>query len=506
MIRRPFVLFAAASLVTVAQAIPAVAQESRPQVEYSDELDRYSADQLDNLVGSIALYPDALLAQVLVAATFPDQVEEAARFVRSNGTSDIDDQAWDVSVKAVAHYPSALNMMADKPDWTAALGRAYAMQSSEVMAAVQRLRRMADAQGNLRTTPQQVVTRDEEDYVIAPAQPRVIYVPVYDPYVVYTRPIFGVSYYSSFWSFGIGFPIGGWLSYDCNWRTRSVYYNGWDTSYHGYAGGWRSRSRPYIQVTNVYVNPRYRNVYINRDVIRRRVEYRNVDRYPGVHRDTRFGRDGGSVYRSGSDSRRNVARGSDSRGSDSRRSDVRYDDGPRYDAGRRSTTPDRSRSDAGDGRGRSDAGRGQDAWNRDRQSPQQPSQQPQRDGRQAGAPATDRSGWDRGVNRAGTWGRDDTRGGQPSRSQQQAPPQEARQGYGVPDRSRDAGRGQDRGPAGGARQEQDRREAPMINPRRAESQGRPQGGGQPQQGGGQRGGSQGGGRGGDRSGRERPAV
>ena len=316
MIRRSFALFAAASLMTVAQAVPAGAQESRPQVEYPDELDRYSADQLDNLVGSIALYPDALLAQVLVAATFPDQVDEAARFVRANGTSDIDEQSWDVSVKAVAHYPSALNMMADKPDWTSALGRAYAVQSSDVMLAVQRLRRMADAQGNLRTTQQQVVTRDEGDYVIAPAQPRVIYVPVYDPYVVYTRPIFSVNYISSFWSFGIGFPIGGWLSYDCDWRGRRVYYNGWDSAYYGYAGGWRTRSRPYIQVTNVYVNPRYRNVYINRDIIRRRVEYRNVDRYPGVHRDTRFSRGGVTAYRGG---------GSNNGGRYDGRNDGRYD-------------------------------------------------------------------------------------------------------------------------------------------------------------------------------------
>src|ERR1017187_1363512 len=85
----------------------------------------FSPDQLDNLLSPIALYPDPLLAQVLVAATFPDQVEEAARYVRSSGQNGIDDQTWDVSVKAVAHYPTVIGMMADKVDWTTSLGQAY---------------------------------------------------------------------------------------------------------------------------------------------------------------------------------------------------------------------------------------------------------------------------------------------------------------------------------------------------------------------------------------------
>lgn len=289
MIRRSFALLAAMSVVSFAGAAPSYAQESRPSAEYPDELNQYLPDQLDNLVSSVALYPDALLAQVLVAATFPEQLVDASSYVRSNGTDGIDDQSWDVSVKAVAHYPSVLNMLAEKLDWTTALGRAYAVQSSDVMLAVQRMRAMADRQGNLPSTSQQTVTRDDGNYVISPTQTRIIYVPVYDPYVIYTRPVYRSGYYSPFWSFGVGFPIGGWLSYDCNWRTRAVYYNGWDAGYYGYAGGWRGRSRPYIEVTNIYVNPRYRNVYVNRDVIRRRIEYRNVDRYPGIHRETRFG-------------------------------------------------------------------------------------------------------------------------------------------------------------------------------------------------------------------------
>ena len=299
---RKLALATALSLTALSSATPAVAQSGIPPADYVNEQPRYSANQLDNLVGPIALYPDALLAQVLVAATFPDQIQEAARYVRANGTAGIDDQSWDVSVKAVAHYASALNMMDDKSDWTATLGRAYANQSSEVMASVQRLRAMAAQQGNLVSTQQQQVVNDGSNYVIAPAQPRVIYVPVYDPIIIYTRPVFNADFASRYWSWGVGFPIGGWLSYDLDWRGRNVYYNGWNDAYYEYGGGWRARSRPFIQITNVYVSPRYRYVYVNRDVNRRPVDYRNVDRYAGVHRDTYFdnkrggGRDGRDSY------------------------------------------------------------------------------------------------------------------------------------------------------------------------------------------------------------------
>lgn len=288
MSRIPFVPLLALSLVTASPLATLTAQVVvAPRNDVLD-VERFADNQLDNLVGPIALYPDALLAQVLVAATFPDQVEDAARWVREHGTAGIDEQSWDVSVKSVAHYQSALNMMADKGDWTATLGRAYAYQSSDVMAAVQRMRRLADTQGNLVSTSQQQVVRESNSYVIVPAQPRVIYVPVYDPILVYTRPIFNVGFSSRYWSFGVGFPIGGWLNYDLDWGRRAVYYNGWDDVYVRYGGGWRARSRPFIQVTNIYVSPRYRDVYVNRNVVYRTVNYRNVDRYAGYHRDVYF--------------------------------------------------------------------------------------------------------------------------------------------------------------------------------------------------------------------------
>jgi hypothetical protein len=486
MIRRSFALFAAASLVTLALVSPAAAQESRPSSEFEDESERYSEQQLDNLVGAVALYPDALLAQVLVAATFPEQIEEAARFVRRNGTDDVDDQNWDVSVKAVAHYPSALNMMADKIDWTAALGRAYAVQSSDVMVAVQRMRAMADAQGNLQNSEQQTVIRDEGNYVIAPTQTRVIYVPVYDPYVVYTRPIFLSGFRTSFWSFGVGFPIGAWLTYDFNWSRRNVYYNGWDRSYYGYAGGWRQRSRPFINVTNIYINPRYRNVYINRDIVRRRVVYQNVDRYPGVHRDTRFSR--GPVIWRGSQRSVGSDRGyvrSNDRGYDRSTRD-RYD----RSTGRRD---DRGRSDArGDDRSRSVI-------------------VPQGQGGSIGRPndggddrANRRGNGQRGgmrdMNPGGTWGRDNGNGGGMG-GRRNDPSQGGAERMGQPDRGqRDESRGRGNGGriGGGNPSEMmrgpQRNDAPMINPRRAErTESAPPGGGR----------GNGGGRGG-REGRERP--
>ncbi len=252
------------------------------------EMPRYSAAQLDNLISPVALYPDALLAQVLVASTFPDQIEVAADWVRANGTDGIDDMPWDVSVKAIAHYPSVINMMADKADWTATLGRAYAYQSSDVMLATQRMRALADEHGNLVSNEQQRVVREANNYVIVPAQAQVIYVPVYDPFLVYSRPIFGASFSSRYWSFGVGFPIGGWLNYDLDWGRHTVYYNGWNRAYFSYGGGWRARSFPFVRITNVYVHPRYSYVYVNRYVDRWVIDYRNVDRYPRVHGDVYF--------------------------------------------------------------------------------------------------------------------------------------------------------------------------------------------------------------------------
>ena len=236
----------------------------------------FSPDQLDNMLAPIALYPDPLLAQVLVAATLPDQIDEAARFVRADSnTEDIDGQNWDVSVKAVAHYPTVLNMMADQLDWTSALGQAYVNQNDDVMASIQRLRAEAQAAGNLDSNGQMQVTDDDGAIDIWPEEPTFIFVPEYDPSVVYTQR---VAIY-----FGSGYRIGSWLNYDFDWRAHRVIYQGWQNG-----KLWNVRSRPYITLSSTYVNDRYRNIPVNREVNNRAVNYSNLNRYDSVHHEVSY--------------------------------------------------------------------------------------------------------------------------------------------------------------------------------------------------------------------------
>ncbi|HEX6313324.1 MAG TPA: DUF3300 domain-containing protein [Gemmatimonadaceae bacterium] len=281
----------------------------------------YSAEELDNLVAPIALYPDALLAHILVAATFPDQVDVAASYVRERGTRNIDDQGWDVSVKAVAYYPPVLKMLARDEDWMLALGQAYAAQSGDVMDAVQRLREMAREQGNLVTTREHRVYDDRGRIVIEPVNPQVIYVPTYDPAIVYVRPIWSLGFHTGYFSFGIGFPIGAWLVYEPDWwgyYGHRVYYHGW------YGDGWRYHARRYFGVIPAYYHrPRYSVVNININIFSRRVNYINLDRrHRYVRRTAYFERhDRGGRYgdrdrwdRNDDDRRGPYAGGDDSRG------------------------------------------------------------------------------------------------------------------------------------------------------------------------------------------------
>jgi hypothetical protein len=248
--------------------------------QYQDQqYDTYfSPDQLDNLLAPVALYPDPLLAQVLLAATFPDQIDEAARNARAYGNGyNIDATDWDVSVKAVAHYPTVLSMMADKMDWTTSVGQAYANQSTDVMEAVQRLRAQARSMGNLVTSPQQEIVETDGYIYIYPAQPEYIYVPTYDPAIIYVHR--GGFYGRPVLFFSMGFLIGAWLNHDCDWRNHRVFYHGWDQ------GGprWIDRSRPRVHINNIYVNNNYRNVPVNRDFGNRRVNYGALDRYNSIH-------------------------------------------------------------------------------------------------------------------------------------------------------------------------------------------------------------------------------
>jgi hypothetical protein len=235
----------------------------------------FSPEQLENLLAPIALYPDPLLAQVLVAATFPDEIDQAARSVRNDQGADVDGAPWDVSVRAVAHYPEVLEMMADKLDWTEALGQAYVSQSTDVMASVQRLRAQARAEGNLATTPEMQVVDSDGGIELWPAQPQYLFVPTYDPAVVFfsRAPLF----------FHHRFLIGAWLNYDVDWRGHRVFYHGWEQG-----RGWMERSRPYVRVSGAYVNNSFRNVRVDRRIVQRNVNYRALGRYDDVHRGANF--------------------------------------------------------------------------------------------------------------------------------------------------------------------------------------------------------------------------
>lgn len=188
--------------------------EGAPPPEYSGTT--WSGDQLDQMLGPIALYPDPLIGLILPASTEPSQVVAADRYLQEGGDpSQVDQQPWDPSVQGLAHYPDVLKWMDDNLTWTTQLGEAFANQQADVMDSIQRLRARAQSLGNLPSTPQETVTADDGNIDIEPANPDEIYVPDYSPSVIYDDP--GV-----YCSFGVGFPIGVWLGFDWDWRNHHL--------------------------------------------------------------------------------------------------------------------------------------------------------------------------------------------------------------------------------------------------------------------------------------------
>ncbi len=198
----------------------------------------FSPDQLDRLVSRIALYPDPLLAQVLAAATFPDQISDAAKWADEHhylrgaelaNAINQDHLPWDPSVQAVLPFPSVLDMMASDMNWTTDLGNAFLAQRQDVMDAVQRMRQKARDFGYLRSNGQIVVSGGP--YIeIAPANPEFIPVPYYDSLVVYARPRPGFVVGGAI-GFGFGVSIGtffrpwGWGYSRFDWRGHGVFIN-----------------------------------------------------------------------------------------------------------------------------------------------------------------------------------------------------------------------------------------------------------------------------------------
>ena len=261
-----------------------------------------TADQLSQLVAPIALFPDNLLAQVLAASTFPDQITAAYQWLQQNSSlkgaqlmQTVDQQPWDASVKGLTQFPDVLQQMATNLSWTSSLGDAYFNIPQSVMNAVQVMRQRAYDAGNLKSNPQQnitvaknepapqsqppaaapassgqpqvtVVQSPPQTIVIQPAQPDVVYVPTYNPTAVYGAPVPPPPGYStgemvatSLLSFGVGIAVGaaisggggccgwGWNSWGCGWNNSTVVYN----------------HNTYISNSNTFVN---RNNYYNRNV------------------------------------------------------------------------------------------------------------------------------------------------------------------------------------------------------------------------------------------------
>jgi len=210
----------------------------------------FRPEEIDQVVAPIALYPDSLLAQVLAASTYPLEIVQAARFVQQNKDlkgeklmQAAKDKEWEPSVKAMLEFPDVLLMMNEKLEWTEKLGNAFLSQQKDVMTSVQRLRQKAQESGNLKTTKEQKVIVEEQTKVIVieSASPQVVYVPTYNPVVVYGAwpypayppyPVYPPGYVATTaaFSFAAGVAIGAaahgaYGSYGCGWGNNEVNVN-----------------------------------------------------------------------------------------------------------------------------------------------------------------------------------------------------------------------------------------------------------------------------------------
>jgi hypothetical protein len=273
------------SFLMVIGTMPSAGAQDAGTAPYSGQGVPMTADELQALVAPIALYPDSLVAQILGAATFPDQIAAAASWLQQNSSltgntlmQAVDGQPWDPAVKALTQFPSVLGNLATNLSWTSSLGEAYHTQAADVMAAVQVLRAKALAAGNLKSSSQIVVTQQSpQTIIIQPANPQVVYVPVYNPAVIYGYPYVVPAYVAppvaatAVIAFGVGIAVGammssgccawGYSSWNCGWHSTTVVYHGGayygNSAWHGgYYGSSASAYGPYgsAHVSNGY-NP-----------------------------------------------------------------------------------------------------------------------------------------------------------------------------------------------------------------------------------------------------------
>lgn len=210
------------------------------EVQVVDSGGLLSPAQLEELVAPIALYPDVLIAQILPASTYPNEIRQAVDFLRANGElTEFDRQPWDPSVLALGRYPSILELLNSDPEWTNALGAAFLNQPQDLMDSIQRMRFRAQEAGYLRSGPEITVVQEPTEIRIVSTQPDVVFVPSYDPVVLYDDYYYdpGPSFnFSAFLSFGSAYPVGPWLFTDLDWRARQVHF-----CRPGYWHGWRGR-------------------------------------------------------------------------------------------------------------------------------------------------------------------------------------------------------------------------------------------------------------------------
>ena len=240
MIRKPFRKALAVFLVILLLA----PQGLIAQGEGGDK--PFKQEELDQLLAPIALYPDSLIAQILMASTYPLEVIQATRWVKENEslkgdamTTAIEQQNWDPSVKSLVNFPQVLERMSEKLDWTQKLGDAFLAQQKGVMDTIQNLRKKAEAEGNLETTQEQkvIVEKETQTIIIESADPKVVYVPTFNPTVVYSAwwyPAYPPYYYyppgyvagRALFSFGVGVAVGAAWGYawgGCRWGRGDVH-------------------------------------------------------------------------------------------------------------------------------------------------------------------------------------------------------------------------------------------------------------------------------------------
>ncbi|MGA9507664.1 MAG: DUF3300 domain-containing protein [Candidatus Sulfotelmatobacter sp.] len=238
--------------LVLATAPGALSQPDQSGAQPAVQAAKLTPGQLQQLVAPIALYPDALVAQILAAATYPDQVVEADRWMEKHKHleseklgKEVNKQPWDPSVKALAEFPSVLANMDKNLAWTSSLGDAYVNQQQDVMSAVQVMRQRAEKAGNLKSNSQETITTQGQSIMVEPADPEVVYVPEYDPWLVYGDPIGiwpGWYAYPGLYlgvpgiEFGLGFGIGffggfgwGWGHWGYDWHNHGIMYD-----HHGY--------------------------------------------------------------------------------------------------------------------------------------------------------------------------------------------------------------------------------------------------------------------------------